>query len=95
MHDAGRDEIAFGQKLVELFAAQLLARRVAERILVLLAQGLSPILDHLAERELAGAVADKSFVVLELDVVAVDVDRRQLGGAVRRQRGANRGFCRH
>ena len=60
----------------------LVARLVAERIVAGLAQRLAPVLDDVAERALAGAVADEAFVVLQLDVVAVDLDGRQAGRAV-------------
>ena len=56
---------------------------VAERVVAGLAQRLAPVLDDVAERALAGAVAEEAFVVLDLDVVAVDLDRRQARGAVR------------
>ena len=35
------------------------------------------VLDHVPKRALAGAIADEALVVLELDVVAVDVDGGQ------------------
>ena len=63
--------------VVELLLANFLARLVAERIVAGLAQRLAPVLDDVAEGALAGAVADEAFVVLQLDVVAVDLDGGQ------------------
>ena len=60
----------------------LFARLFAERIVAGLAQGLPPVLDDVAERALAGAVADEAFVVLQLDVVGIDLDGRQARGAM-------------
>ncbi len=77
LHDAGGLGVALGQQFVELFLGDLVARLVAERVVAGLAQRLAPVLDDVAERALAGAVADEAFVVLQLDVVAVDLDRGQ------------------
>ena len=83
MHDAGGFAVALGEEFVELLLGQVVARLVAERVGAGLAQGLSPILDDVAERALAGAVADEALVVLDLDIVAVDLDRRQAQRAMR------------
>ena len=47
-----------------------------------LALRLAPVLQYLAKRALAGAVAEEAVLVLELDIVGIDHDRRQVGGAV-------------
>ena len=44
--------------------------------------GLRSAVQDLAESALAGAVAEKTLVVLQFDIEAVDLDRRQPGGAV-------------
>jgi hypothetical protein len=84
LQDTGRLRIAFGEQRIERLLAQLLARLVAERVLAGFAQRLAPVLDDIAEGALAGAVAEKAFIVLELDVVAVDLDQGEAGGAMRR-----------
>jgi hypothetical protein len=86
LHDTGCFRIALDQQRVQLLLADLLARFVAERVVTGLAQRLSPVLDDGAKGFFAGAIADESLVVLELDVVAVDVDRRETSGAMRRDR---------
>src|SRR5262247_3755876 len=83
--------IAFRQQDIELLFADVLGRLVAERIFSGLAQRLAPFLENFAEGPLAGAVAEKAVLVLHLDVVAVDLDRRQAVGAVRHQ-GFGRGI---
>ena len=88
MQNAGSLGVALAEQFVELLLGQILARRLAERVVAGLAQGLAPILDDLAERALAGAVADKALVVLDLEIVAVDVDRRQPRWRRARQRRA-------
>ena len=57
-------------------------------------QGLAPVLDDVAEGALAGAIAEKTLVILQLDIVAVDNDRRQAGGAMR-YGGRHRGLVGH
>ena len=69
--------------LVELGPAQVIRRRVAERIGRELAQRLAPVLQDGVKRLPARAVADKTLVVLDFQVVAVDFDRRQHLGAMR------------
>ena len=92
LHDAGGFGIALGQQVVERLLGDLVARLVAERIVAGLAQRLAPVLDDVAERALAGAVADEALVVLQLEIVAVDLDRRQAGRAVRGDSGKCCGF---
>ena len=55
---------------------------LAERILAGFLQRLAQRVQDLAERALAGAVAEKAVVVLQFDIEAVDVHRRQAGRAV-------------
>ena len=84
MHQTGFLDIAASQKHIELLLGQLLARLIAQRIIAGFAQRLAPILDDLPERALTGAVADKTLVVFDFDIVAVEVDLRQPAGAMRR-----------
>ena len=70
------------QRLVERALADLLGGFVAERIVAVLLQRLAQRIQDLPERALAGAVAEKAVVVLQFDIEAVDVDRRQPGRAV-------------
>ena len=81
MHQRRRLDVVAGQRLVELILGDIVGRCLAERILAGFAQRLAPHPGCL-ERALAGAVAEKAVVVLQFDIVAVDVDRRQAFGAV-------------
>ena len=86
LHDAGRFRVALGQQLVELLLADVSSLGLlAERIVAVLAQRLAPVLEDVAERALAGAVAEEALVVLDFQIVAVDLDRRQASAAVDRQ----------
>ena len=87
LHDASRLGVALGEQAIELLLGDLVARRIPEWVVTGLAQGLAPVLDHVAERTLAGAIADEAFVILQFDVVAVDRDRRQPFSTVRRDIG--------
>ena len=73
------------QELIETLLVDLAAGLVAERILAELAKWFAPGFDELAKGPLAGAVANEPFLVLQLDVVVLDLDRRQPSGAVRGQ----------
>ena len=55
---------------------------LAEGIVAVFLQRLAQAVEDLAERALAGAVAEKALVVLQFDIEAVDLDRRQPGRAV-------------
>ena len=87
LHDASRLGVALGEQAIELLLGDLVARRIPERVVTGLTQVLSPILDHVAERTLAGAIADEALVILQFDVVAVDRDRRQPFSTVCRDTG--------
>src|SRR4051794_32944382 len=77
MHHCGGLDVVADQDGVQHLLADLVRGLVAERILTGLFQRLAPAVQDLAERALAGAVAQKPFVVLEFDIEAVEVDRRQ------------------
>jgi hypothetical protein len=64
LNNAGSFRIAAGEKLVELFLGDLARWLVTERVMIEVAQRLSPILNKLAERALAGAIADEALIVL-------------------------------
>jgi hypothetical protein len=70
------------QQFVELLPAQFDADLIAERITARLPKRFAPLLDDFPEGALAGAVAQKTLVIFELDVVAVEINRRQAGSAV-------------
>jgi hypothetical protein len=82
LQHARRVGVPFGHERIQLFLAYLLARLVAERILAIPAQRLAPFLQDVPKGALAGAVAEKAVLVLRFDVVAVDLHRGQMGGAV-------------
>ena len=82
MHQRGGVDVVADQRLVERALADGLGGFAAERILAVLLQRLAQAVQDLAERALAGAVAEKTVVVLQLDIEAVHVHRRQAGGAV-------------
>jgi hypothetical protein len=69
--------VAFLQDDVELGAAEIVRRRVAERVCTLLAQRLAPVFQNGMKGLAARPVAQEALVVLQLEIVAVDLDRRQ------------------
>ena len=77
MHHGGGLDVVADQHRVQRFLADLVGSLLAERVLAGFPQRLAPLLQDPAERALAGAVAQESIVVLEFDIEAVDVDRRQ------------------
>jgi hypothetical protein len=87
LHDACRLRIAVGEQRVEIPFAEFLGRLVAEWIVAVFAHDLAPIIQDGAKCFLAGAVAQESFVVPALDVVAVNVHCREAARSVRRQYG--------
>src|SRR3569833_2818460 len=54
----------------------------AERIVATLFQRLAPGIENVLECALARAIAQKTVLVLQFDVVTIDLDRRQPGGSV-------------
>src|SRR6202012_2633800 len=54
----------------------------AQRIVAVFLQRPAQIVEDLAKGPLAGAIAEKAVIVLQLDIEAVDVDRRQTGSAM-------------
>ena len=82
VHDGRGLGVVADQDGIEHLLADVLGWLLAERVFSRLAQRLSPLVEDVPEGALAGAVPDKSFVVLQLDIEAVDLDRGQPGGAV-------------
>ena len=82
MDEGGRLRIVARHHLVELRLGDLLHRRVAERILAMLLQPVTPVGQDRPEGAAAGAVADEAIVVAQFLVVGVDGDRRKRPAAM-------------
>src|SRR5882757_9833089 len=82
VQDRGSLQIVADQDGVECLLVDLVRRFVAERVLAGFSQLLSPFIENRAKRALAGAVANKTVLVLQLDIKAVHVYGRQPGRAV-------------
>src|SRR5262249_50172727 len=95
LHNAGGLGVALCEQRIELLPADLLARLVPERIVAGFAQRLAPALEDRAERALVGAVAEQTFVVLQFDIVAFDLDFGRAGGAMRGNAWQGRGLIGH
>ena len=90
VHQRRRHDIFADQRLVELALGDVPGGLLAERVVAVLLQRLAQGLQDFSEGALAGAVADKALIVLQFDIEAVDVYRRQTRGAVT---GDARGGC--
>ena len=94
MHQGGSVDIVADQRLVEVALGDFVGGFLAQGIVAVFLQRLAQAVQDLAEGPLAGAVAEKALVVLQLDVETVDLDRRQAGGAVAGDaRGRYAVFC--
>jgi hypothetical protein len=89
MNYSSRLRIATREQLIQLLFRQILACILSERIGPYFAQSGAPVLDNVSKRALAGAIAEKPFVVLELHVIAVDID----GGQAPRAMGGDGRQC--
>ncbi|MET4717226.1 hypothetical protein ABIF63_001332 [Bradyrhizobium japonicum] len=69
--------IVADQNGIQHLLADAFRRLLAERVFSRLAQRLAPFFLDVPEGDLAGPVPDKSFVVLKLDIEAVDLHRGQ------------------
>src|SRR6185503_9632009 len=67
VNDRGGLGVVADQHVVEHFLADVFRGLLAEGILARLAQRLAPLVENVPERGLAGAVAEKPFLVLELE----------------------------
>src|SRR5262245_46708136 len=74
--DAGCFGVTRFQELVEALLVDVVAGLITEGVLAEIAKRLAPGLDEFAKGLLAGAVADETVLILQLDVVAVDFHRR-------------------
>jgi hypothetical protein len=95
LHDAGGLQVPFGEQRVELFPADVLARLVAERVVTGFAQRLAPALEDGGEGAFVGAIAKQALLILQLDVVAVDIDRGEAVGAMGGDGRQGRGLIGH
>ena len=94
MHQRRGMDIVADQCVVELALGDLLGGFLAQGIVAVLLQRLAQGFEDVSERALAGAVAEKSAFVLQFDIEAVDLHRRQPGGAVPGDaRGCDAVFC--
>ena len=82
MHQRGGADIVAHQHLVERALADRLGGFAPQGIPAIFLQRLALRIQYLAECSLAGAVAEKALLVLQFDIEAVDVHRRQPRGAV-------------
>jgi len=94
VHQRGGADVVAQQRLVEFALGDLAGGFLAQGVVAVLLQRLAQRIEDFAERALAGAVAQKSVVVLQLDIETVHLDRRQSAGAVVGDpRGADDVFC--
>src|SRR5258708_5270478 len=82
MHQCRSMDIVADQRLVEFALGDLLGGFFPQGIVAVFLQRLAQGVQNCAKRPLAGAIAEKAVVVLQLDVETVDLHRRQPGGAV-------------
>src|SRR5262249_55263900 len=68
---------------------------LAERILADAPQRLTPFVDELTKCGFAGAVADKSILIFQLNVIAQHLDSRQPSRTMSQSRCWAWGFSRH
>src|SRR6516162_4227393 len=95
MHQRGGHDILARQRLVERALADDLGGFVAKRIIAIFLERLAQVLEDLAERTLAGAVADETVLVLQFDVETVHIHRRQPGCPVPAETGGIQYFLGH
>ena len=94
MHQRGGGDIVAHQHRIEVALGNVVGGFFAQGIVAVFLQRLAQPVENLAEGALAGPVAEKTLVVLQLDVEAVDFNRRQPGRAVARDaRGRYAVFC--
>src|SRR6266540_3071918 len=82
LHEAGGIGVFPAERRVELLFADLAAGLITKWIGAKLAQRSTPFIKYVLKCFLVGAVANEAILVLQLDIVAVDFDRRQAGGAM-------------
>jgi len=82
VHQGRGVDVVTQQRIIEHALGDSFGRFVAERILAVLLQRLAQAVQNLAERALAGAVAEETVVILQFDIKAIHVHRRQAGSTV-------------
>jgi len=82
VHECGGGDVVAHQHLVERTLGDCVGGFAAQGIVTAFLQRLAQAVQNPAERALAGAVAEKALLVLQLDIETVDVDRGQTGPAV-------------
>jgi hypothetical protein len=95
MHQCGRADVLAHQSFVERALADDVGGFAAKRIIAALFHWLTQAVQNSAKRPLAGAVAEETVVVLQLDVEAVHVYRRQAGSAVPADADGGHGVLSH
>ena len=76
MHQRGGGDIVAYQDLVEVALGNFVGGFFAQGIVAAFLERLAQPVENLAEGALAGPVAEKTLVVLQLDIEAVDFNRR-------------------
>ncbi len=82
VHQGGGVDVVTDQRLIQLGLGEVRGGLLAERIVAIVLQGLAQRIQDLAERALAGAIAEKAVIVLQFDIEAVHLHGRQTGRAV-------------
>src|SRR3954453_22479980 len=79
VHDRRRLAVITDQCSIKFFLAEVFGGLLAERVVAGLAQRLSPPFEGLLEGSFTGAVSEESFLILQLEIEAVDLDPREAG----------------
>src|SRR5262249_47776233 len=87
MHDRRCLGVLADQHGVKDLLADVFGWLLSEGIFTRFAKRLSPSFENVPEGALAGAVSQKSFLVLQFNVEPVNPHRRQARGTVRRNTG--------
>lgn len=82
VHQGRRADVVAYQRLVERVLGDRFGGFIPQRVVAVFLQRFAQRIQYLAERALAGAIAEKTVVVFQLDIEAVHVYGGQTGGAV-------------
>ncbi len=82
VHQGCGVNVVTDQRVIQLGLAEVGGGFLAERIVAVVLQGFAQRIQDLAERTLAGAVAEIAVIVLQFDIEAVHLHGRQTGRAV-------------
>jgi hypothetical protein len=77
LNDARGLRFSLRKQRIEIRPTEFVAFFISEWVVARFTQGLSNLLDHVAESAFAGAIAYETSIVLDLEVVAVDKHRRE------------------